>query len=123
MLPLSFVAYTFPHAPTPTHVRHTHTRWPQTHSVCVFIHGPWFLIKISLSLSLSLSLSVPITKLFAWGRDSGGQSRCMCFITAGPITKLFAWGGEESGGHVLRETTSRGLCGLVCPSHTSERGG
>jgi hypothetical protein len=27
------------------------------------------------------------------------------------------------GGHVLRETTSRGLCGLVCPSHTSERGG
>jgi hypothetical protein len=26
------------------------------------------------------------------------------------------------GGHVLRETTSRGLCGLVCPSRTSERG-
>ena len=25
-------------------------------------------------------------------------------------------GGEDSGGHVLRETTSRGLCGLVCPS-------
>jgi hypothetical protein len=24
---------------------------------------------------------------------------------------------------VLRETTSRGLCGLVCPSRTSERGG
>jgi hypothetical protein len=23
---------------------------------------------------------------------------------------------------VLRETTSRGLCGLVCPSRTSERG-
>jgi hypothetical protein len=23
----------------------------------------------------------------------------------------------------LRETTSRGLCGLVCPSRTSERGG
>jgi hypothetical protein len=37
----------------------------------------------------------------------------VCFITAGPITKLFAWGGEESGGQVLRETTSRGLCGLV----------
>jgi len=32
-------------------------------------------------------------------------------------------GGEDSGGHVLRETTSRGLCGLVCPSRTSERGG
>ena len=32
------------------------------------------------------------------------------------------WGGNN-GGHVLRETTSRGLCGLVCPSCTSERGG
>jgi hypothetical protein len=49
----------------------------------------------------------------------------MCvFITAGPSTKLFAcvWGGDI-GGHVLRETTSLGLCGLVCPSRTSERGG
>jgi hypothetical protein len=46
------------------------------------------------------------------------------FITAGPGTKLCAWGGEgEMGGHVLRETTSRGLCGLGCPSRTSERGG
>ena len=48
----------------------------------------------------------------------------MCvFITAVPIKKLFAWGEGDSGGHVLRETTSRGLCGLVCPSRTSERGG
>jgi hypothetical protein len=46
----------------------------------------------------------------------------MCvFITAVHIRKLFAWG--DSGGHVLRETTSRGMCGLVCPSRTSERGG
>jgi hypothetical protein len=44
-------------------------------------------------------------------------------ITAVPIMKLFAWGEGDSGGHVLRETTSRGLCGLVCPSRTSERGG
>jgi hypothetical protein len=44
------------------------------------------------------------------------------FITAVPITKLFAWGGWDKGGHVLRETTSRSLCGLVCPSRTSERG-
>ena len=44
------------------------------------------------------------------------------FITALPITKLFV-GERESGGHVLRETTSPGLCELVCPSHTSERGG
>ena len=27
------------------------------------------------------------------------------------------------GGHVLRETTNRGLCELVCPSRTNERGG
>ena len=46
------------------------------------------------------------------------------FITAVPITKLFArGGGVESGGHVLRETTSRGQCELVCPSRTNERGG
>ena len=30
------------------------------------------------------------------------------FITAGSITKLFAWGEGDSGGHVLREMTSRG---------------
>ena len=35
------------------------------------------------------------------------------------IIKLFAWGEGESGGHVLRETTNRDLCGLVCPSRTS----
>jgi hypothetical protein len=51
------------------------------------------------------------------------QFRGVCvLITAGPITKLFAWGEGNSGGHVLRKT-SRGLCGLVCPSRTSERGG
>jgi hypothetical protein len=44
-------------------------------------------------------------------------------ITAVPIITLFARGEGDSGGHVLRETTSRGLCGLVCPSRTSERGG
>ena len=31
----------------------------------------------------------------------------MCvFITAGPCIKLFKWGEGNSGGHVLRETTS-----------------
>ena len=44
------------------------------------------------------------------------------FITAVPITKLFARGGGN-GGHVLRETTSRGQCELVCPSCTNEGGG
>jgi hypothetical protein len=49
------------------------------------------------------------------------------FITAVPIITLFERGKGDSGGHVscyvLRETTSRGLCGLGCPSRTSERGG
>ena len=44
------------------------------------------------------------------------------FITVVPITKLFAWGEGDSGRHVLRKTTSRGLRELVCPSRTSERG-
>ena len=32
-------------------------------------------------------------------------------------------GEGDSGRHVLRDTTSRGCCELVCPSRTSERGG
>jgi hypothetical protein len=32
-------------------------------------------------------------------------------------------GGGNNGGHVLRETTSQSLFGLVCQSRTSERGG
>ena len=32
-------------------------------------------------------------------------------------------GGEEKGGHVLRDTTSRGLYVRVRPPHTSERRG
>jgi hypothetical protein len=35
------------------------------------------------------------------------------FITAVPIIKPFGLGEGVSGGHVLREMTSRGLCGLV----------
>jgi hypothetical protein len=30
-------------------------------------------------------------------------------------------GGGDMGGHVLREKTSRGLCGLGCPSRTGTR--
>jgi len=37
------------------------------------------------------------------------KSSVCVFITAVPITKLFARGGGGDGGHVLRETTSRGL--------------
>jgi hypothetical protein len=56
--------------------------------------------------------TVPIAKLFV----------CV-FITAGPIQSCSRGGRGDMGGHVLRETTSRGLCGLVCSSRTSERGG
>ena len=53
------------------------------------------------------------------------QYRCV-FITAVPITKLFACVGgrtmEDMCYERARETTSRGLCGLVCPSRTSEHG-
>jgi hypothetical protein len=45
------------------------------------------------------------------------------FVISVRIIKLFAWGQGDSGGQVLRETKSRGLCGLVCPSRTSELGG
>jgi hypothetical protein len=44
------------------------------------------------------------------------------FITAGPGTKLCAGGHGGSEGHVLRDTTSRGLRGQVWPPRTSERG-
>jgi hypothetical protein len=54
---------------------------------------------------------------------SAGQVDVRVFITAVPILKLFSRGEGDSGGHlpVLRETTSRGLCGLVCPSRTGTR--
>ena len=53
---------------------------------------------------------------------------CPCFATGvvcvfTSLTKLSAWVPRSSGGHVLRETTSRDLCGLVWPSRISERGG
>jgi hypothetical protein len=48
--------------------------------------------------------------------EHGGVLRLWVFITAVPITKLFAGEGGrvERGGHVLRETTSRGQCELGC---------
>ena len=47
----------------------------------------------------------------------------MCVFITETFDKVVRVGGGDSGGHVLRETTSRGLSGLVCPSRTSERGG
>ena len=43
--------------------------------------------------------------------------------SVGPRVVEARGGKGDSGGRVLQETTSRGLCGLVCPSRTSERGG
>ena len=80
----------------------------------------------------------PTGQSFKWMRECVGGGRipspfplhtmhsrpslCVFYYCRRPITKLFAWGGRRLR-HVLRETTSRGLCGLVCPSRTSERGG
>jgi hypothetical protein len=93
-------------------------------------------VNLKLKLNFQSSSFTISHKYFGRGRGPGpgGHSEsaaesdskltpCVCvFITAVPITKLFAWGEGGSGGHVLRETTSRGLSGLVCPSRTSERG-
>jgi hypothetical protein len=49
----------------------------------------------------------------------GGVYHCSTYFKS---VRVGGW-GIVSGGHVLRETTSRGLCGLVCPSRTIGRGG
>jgi hypothetical protein len=49
--------------------------------------------------------------------------RCVCLLLQDLVQRCLHGGGGDMGGHVLRETTSRGLCGLVCPSRISERGG
>jgi hypothetical protein len=51
------------------------------------------------------------------------QKLCVCLLLQDLVQRCLHGGGGDMGGHVLRETTSRGLCGLVCPSRTSERGG
>ena len=47
----------------------------------------------------------------------------MCVYYCSIYYKAVREGGGGNGGHVLRETTSRGQCELVCPSRTNERGG
>ena len=56
-------------------------------------------------------------------RDCVSHCQKCVFITAVPTTKLFARGGGGSGGHVVRETTSRGLSELMMmmPFHCSFR--
>ena len=46
--------------------------------------------------------------------------RVVCVYYCRTYYKAVRVGEEESGGHVLRETTSRGQCELVCPSRTCE---
>jgi hypothetical protein len=48
---------------------------------------------------------------------------CVCLLLQDLVQSCLHGGGGDMGGHVLRQTTSRGLCGLGCPSRTSERGG
>jgi hypothetical protein len=48
---------------------------------------------------------------------------CVCLLLQDLVQSCLRGGGGDMGGHVLRETTSRGLCGLGCPSRTSDRGG
>jgi hypothetical protein len=52
-----------------------------------------------------------------------GANVCVCLLLQDLVQSCLHGGGGDMGGHVLRETTSRGLCGLVCPSRTSERRG
>jgi hypothetical protein len=39
---------------------------------------------------------------------------CMCLLLQDLVQSCLRVVGVDIGGHVLRETTSRGLCGLVC---------
>jgi hypothetical protein len=44
------------------------------------------------------------------------EARCVCLLLQDLVQSCVRGEGGDIGGHVLRETTSRGLCGLVCPS-------
>jgi hypothetical protein len=44
----------------------------------------------------------------------------VCLLLQDLVQSCVRGEGGDIGGHVLRETTSRGLCGLVCPSRTRE---
>jgi hypothetical protein len=41
---------------------------------------------------------------------------CVCLLLQNLVQSCVRGEGGDIGGHVLRETTSRGLCGLVCRS-------
>ena len=62
---------------------------------------------------------VPIIKMFAWGEgDSSGRALQLCWVNWHDFYRCWRCVCLLLQDHVLRETTSRGLCGLVCPSRT-----
>ena len=92
-------------------------------SICIIEYKRRDLCPVVCELSVVARSPSPTILLALPASSSCGHAWVCVFITAVPIIKLFTKGEGDSGGHVLRETTSRGLCGLVCPSRTSERGG
>ncbi len=58
-----------------------------------------------------------------FARAVGVYPYCVCLLLQYLLQSCSRGGGGGNGGHVLRETTSRGRCELVCPLRTNERGG
>jgi hypothetical protein len=46
---------------------------------------------------------------------------CVCLLLQDLVQSCVRGEGGDIGEHVLQEMTRQGLCGLVCPSRTSER--
>ena len=64
---------------------------------------------------------VAVTKVSS---ERAERFRCVCvYYCRTYYTAVRVCVVGNNGGHVLRETTSRGQCELVCPSRTNERGG
>ena len=96
------------------------TRTPPPHSPPSRIPRPGGLYRGSIprvwlrpELSLAVGPGVP---------GPGPQAATVCVCVCFYVLCTRHWEGD-SGGHLLREMTSRGLYGLVCPSRTSERRG
>jgi hypothetical protein len=45
----------------------------------------------------------------------------VCLLLQDLVQSCLLGGGGDMGGHVLRETTSRGLCGLLCERRRGRR--
>jgi hypothetical protein len=88
----------------------------------IFITTPPLRQRQSENIAMPPIPKAPLTvPLGAWAM----RGRCVCVYYCSTYYKAVRVGG---GGQwrtcaTIRETTSRGLCGLVCPSRTSEREG